>query len=111
MSSPSNDAIFLTALLPVVCLVHDHSLGLLPAMVCCIQRGLHSLTEAFYRPSATKRGKGTILPCDGPNPRVGLLCTYLMAWFTLHCPAIIQPSEETPEGVRIAHLRRFEESS
>ena len=34
--SPSNDAIFLTALLPAIRLVHGHSRGLLPAMVCYI---------------------------------------------------------------------------
>jgi len=33
-----------------------------------------------------------------------------MAWFALHCPTIIQAGEEHPEGVRVAHLRRFEGS-
>jgi len=67
--------------------------------------------EAFCRPQTTKRGKVTILPRDGPNPRVGLSYTYLMALFALHCPAIIQAGEEPPEGVRMALLRRFEGSS
>ena len=31
-----------------------------------------------------------------------------MAWFALHCPAIIQAGEEPSEGVRMALLRRFE---
>ena len=95
-------------LLPTVRLVHGRSLGLLPVMVCCIQRGLRALTEAFCRPPMMKRGKGTILPCDGPNPRIGLPYTYLMAWFALHYPSIIQASEEPPEGVRMALLRQFE---
>jgi len=34
-----------------------------------------------------------------------------MAWFALHCPAIIQAGEKSPEGVRMALLRRFEGSS
>ena len=110
-SSPSSDFILPTVLLLVVRLVHGHSLGLLPAMVCCIQRGLHVLTEAFCRPLTTKRKKGTILPPDGPNPRIRLSYTYLMAWFTLHCPAISQAREEPPEGVRVAHLHRFKGSS
>ena len=55
-----------------------------------------------------KRGKCTILPCDRPNPRIGSPYTYLMAWFALHCPSIIQAGEEPPEGVRMALLRRFE---
>jgi len=36
MLSPSNNVIFLTALLLAVRLGHGRSLGLLPAMVCCI---------------------------------------------------------------------------
>ena len=67
--------------------------------------------EAFCRPPITKRGKGTVLPHDGPNPRIGLPYTYLMAWFALHCLAIIQPGEEPPEGVWVVHFRRFEGSS
>ena len=108
MPSPSGDVIHPTVLLSAVRLVHGRSLGLLPAMVCCIQRGLRALTEAFCRPPTIKRGKGTILPRDRPNPRIGLPYTYLMAWFALHCPSIIQASEEPPEGVRMALLRRFE---
>jgi len=64
--------------------------------------------EAFCKPPATKRGKETVLPHDGSNPRVGMPYTYLMAWFALHYPAIIQPKEEPPEGVRIAHLCWFD---
>ena len=66
--SSSGDVIHPTVLLPAVHLVYGCSIGLLPAMVCCIQRGLRGLTEAFCRPPAMKRGKGTILPRDGPNP-------------------------------------------
>jgi len=109
--SPSSDVVLPTVLLLAVRLVHDRFLGLLPAMVCCIQRGLRALSEAFYRPPATKREKGTILPRDRPNARIGLPYTYLMAWFALYCPAIIQAGEEPPEGVRVAHFRRFEGSS
>ena len=108
MPSSSGDVIHPTVLLPALRLVHGRSLGLLPVMVCCIQRGLRALTEAFCRPPMTKRGKGTILPRDGPNPRIGLPYTYLMAWFALHCPSIIQAGEEPPEGIRMALLHRFE---
>ena len=37
VSSPPHDIILPTALLPAVHLVHGRSLGLLSAMVCCIQ--------------------------------------------------------------------------
>ena len=111
VSSSYSDVVLPTVLLLVVRLAHDRSLGLLPAMVCCIQRGLRALTEVFCRSPTTKRGKETILPRDGLNPRIGLPYNYLMAWFSLHCPAIIQAGEEPPEGVRVAHLCRFEGSS
>ena len=54
---------------------------------------------------------GTIMPRDGPNPRISLPYTYLLALFTLHCPTIIQAGEEPSEGVRMAVLCRFEGSS
>jgi len=65
----------------------------------------------FLQTTDNEEGKGTIIPRDGPNPRIGLPYTYLMAWFALHCPVIIQAGEKPPEGVRVAHLRRFEGSS
>ena len=75
--SPSSDVVFPAVLLSAVRLVHGRSLGLLPAMVCYIQQGLRAFTEAFFRLSTTKKGKGTILPRDGPNPRIGFPYTYL----------------------------------
>jgi len=48
-------------------------LGLLLAMVCCIQQGLWALTKAFCRPPAINRGKGQVLPRDRPCPRVETL--------------------------------------
>jgi len=78
VSSPSSDVILLTVLLPAVRLVHGRSLGLLSTMVCCIQRGLRALTKVLCRSPMTKMEKGTILPRDGPNPRIDLPYTYLM---------------------------------
>jgi len=108
--SPPHDRILSWVLLPAVQLAHGKPLGLLPAMVCDIQRSLRALIEAFCRPPATKRGKGQVLPRDGPCPRVEMPYTYLMVRFALHYPAIIQPREELPEGVRFAHLRSFGKS-
>ena len=54
-----------------------------------IKRGLQALLEAFCRPLATKRGKEQVQPGDEPCPKVELPYTYLMAWFALHCSAII----------------------
>ena len=66
--SPSHDGILSWVLFPVVLLVHSKPLGLLPVIVCCIQRGLQTLTKAFCRLPASKRGKGRVLPRNGPCP-------------------------------------------
>ena len=68
--SPSSDVIHPTVLLPDVRLVHGRSLGLLPAMVCCIQRGLRALTEAFCRPPMMKRDKGIIFLATDQTPEL-----------------------------------------
>jgi len=97
-------------LFPAIQFAHGKPLGLLPAMVCCIQLGLQALTEAFCRQPTTKREKGQVLPLNRPFPRMEMPDTYLMPWFALHCPAIIQPRDELPKGERFAHIRRFEKS-
>ena len=84
VSSPLCDGILSWVLFSVVQVAYGKPLRLLPAKVCCIQRGLPALTEAFCRRPATKRGKRSIQPCDRPCPRVKFLYTYLMVWFALH---------------------------
>jgi len=110
VSSPPHDGILLVVLFFAVQLVYGRPFGLLPAMVCCIQNGLRTLTETFCRLTTMKRGKGQVFPLDGPYPRVELLYTYLMMWFVLHCPSIIQPGGEPPEDIHFAHLNHFENS-
>ena len=68
----SGDVILPSVLLPVVRLVHGRSVELLPAMVCCIQRGLRALMEAFCRPPTTKRGKA--LSCLATDQTPGSVC-------------------------------------
>jgi len=98
-------------LLPAVQLVYGRALGLLPAVVCSIQHGLQMLVKVFRKEGTTKKGKRElVLPHDGPSPRVELPCTYLMAWFAMHCPTLIKPGKEPPEDARIALLHRFKES-
>jgi len=80
-------------------------------MICRIQSGLRALTEQFCARTTVKRaGKELVFPRDGPSHRVELPYAYLMVWFTLHYPVLIQPGEEPPEGERHAHLCRFENS-
>jgi len=56
-----------------------------------------------------RAGKELVFPRDGPS-RVELPYAYLMAWFALHCPVLIQLGEESPEGECYVHLRHFENS-
>jgi len=80
-------------------------------MVYRIQSGLRMLTEQFCREVTTTRaGRELIFQRDGPSPQVKMSYEYLMAWFTLYCPVLIQPGEEVPESEYCAHLRRFENS-
>ena len=82
-------------ILPVVQLVHMHSLGLLPAMICRIQSGPRMLTEQFYGRTTSKRvGSELVFPQDRPSPRVELSYAYLITWFALHCLVLIQSGEE-----------------
>ena len=107
--SPPHDGITPFVSFSTIQLVYRQSLGLLPAMVCDIQNGLKTLTEQFYRRATTiKVGKEFIFPRDGPSSRIKMLYAYLMAWFALHCPVLIQLGEEAPEGVHFTHLCRFE---
>ena len=90
-----HDGIMPFVILLAVQLVHRHLLGLLPAMVCRIQGGLRMLTEQFCRKVTTTRaGKELVFPRDGPSSWVKMLYAYLMAWFALHCPVLIQPREK-----------------
>ena len=58
----------------------------------------------------TKAGKELIFPGEGPSPRVEMSYAYLMAWFVLHCPVLIQPREEAPEGIHFALLHCLKNS-
>ena len=87
--SPPHDGSLSWVIVLAVQLAHSKFLGLFPVMICCILRGLQALMGAFCRPSATKSGKGKVLPRDGPCLRVEMPYTYLKAWFALHSFTII----------------------
>lgn len=53
-----------------------HQIALLPAMIANLQLGLYHLVTKFM--------KGVT------NPRVELPYTYLMTWFVLHCPMLME---------------------
>jgi len=47
---------------------------------------------------------------DSTSPQVELPYAYLMVWFVLYCPILIQLGKEPPEGKCYAHLFHFENS-
>ena len=103
ISSPPHDEILSWVLLLAVQLIHGKPLRLLLAIVYGIQHDLRALTEAFCRQPATKRGKGQILPRDGPNPRVELPYTYLM--HGSHC--IILPLSNLENSLQKVYASRI----
>jgi hypothetical protein len=103
--SPPRDGISIMAIFPAVDLACGKDIGLLPAMVCGIQHGLRSLRDAFCR-----ENKKLVPPCDGRNPRIELPYAYLMAWFVMHCPALIKPDAAPENGGNAASIQRYERS-
>jgi len=101
-------------LFPAVQLVFNKPLGLLPAMVCSINHGLRTLTAAFCKKGTakprTEGGAELQMPRDGPLPRVELPYTYLMAWFVMHCPALIKHIDESTLEGGSAFLSRLANS-
>lgn len=43
-----------------------------------IQNGLRMLSKSL---------------CEQPNPRIALAYTYLMAWYVMHCPSMMDPAK------------------
>jgi hypothetical protein len=111
-----HEAITVDVVYPTVLLAHGRPLGLLPAMVSCIQSGLRSLTTQFCNVIVEVDGFGEdVLDRNGdpkritPKPRVELLYTYLVTWYIMHCPALMSaiPSYE----VNVPFVHKLESST
>lgn len=63
--------------LPAIQLVDHRPIALLSAMMGNIHNGLGHLVIEFLKSAL--------------NPRVEMPHSYLMAWFVLHCPALMEP--------------------
>ena len=74
------------ALFPAIQLVFGEVLGLLAAMVCCIQHGHCMLTKAFCKEATSKKATKALLK-DGLSP-----------WIELHCLVLMKPGEEPAEA-------------
>lgn len=76
-----------TIALPSVQPVTSYQMALLPAMMANLQFGLYQLVAEFL--------KGMM------SSRVEPLYSYLMAWFVMHCPILIEcPKEASPPFVQ-----------
>jgi hypothetical protein len=107
-----HEAISIEVVYPAVMLAYGRPLGLLPAMVGCLQSGLRVLTTSFCNTTATDEvdEDGTAIR-KVASPRVELPYTYLVAWFVLHCPTLMtSPHPVSDEGF-IPFVQRLENSS
>ena len=104
-----HEAISMDVVYPAVMLAYGRPIGLLPAMVSCLQSGLRVLTTSFCRTE-----EENLVDCDGmplkktPVPRVELPYTYLMAWFVLHCPALMTSPHPAPTEGFVPFVQRLE---
>lgn len=96
-----HEAITVDVVYPAVLLAYGRPLGLLPAMVSCLQSGLRVLTTQFCNVVAEVDDLGEdVLNMNGepkrttPKPRVEVPYTYLVAWYVMHCPTLMSAVRE-----------------
>jgi len=99
-----------------VLLVYGRSLGLLSAMVGCLQSGLQVLCRRFCDVVAEEDRKGNVVVgLDGeptiktPNPRVGLHYMYFMAWYVMHCSSMMSAVQSSEDSMPF--IQRLERSN
>ena len=109
-SSTNFDMLVAEVIYPAVCLAYGRPYSLLTAMIACTQSGLRKLTHALCLTRVSSDGEGGEIVWS-PNPRVGLPYTYLMAWFVLHCPGLMNAPEAIREDLTVPFLQRLEMSS
>lgn len=102
-----HEVVTLDVVYPAVLLAHGRPLGLLPAIVSCVQSGLHVLSSQFCNVTETLNDEGEVVRNKNgkprryiPKPRVELPYTYLMAWYAMNCPALMS-SIQTFTGWRV----------
>ena len=105
------EAISINVVYPAVMLAFGRPMGLLPAMVSCLQSGLITLTINFCHTEKIdeKDEDGTPIRRT-PNPRVELPYTYLMAWFVQHFPTLMTSPQPVSEEGFVPLVQRLENS-
>src|SRR4051812_11108535 len=76
---PTREAATVGVILPVARLACGVRIALVPAIIANIQHGLREVSTAFLANPSTP-------------PRARLAYTYLVAWYVLHCPALMTPT-------------------
>src|SRR4051812_16108060 len=76
---PTREAATVGVLLPAARLACGVRIALVPAIIANIQHRLREVSTAFLANSSTP-------------PRARLAYTYLVAWYVLHCPALMTPT-------------------
>jgi len=89
-----------------VLLTYGQYLGLLPAMVGCLQSGLRVLCQSFYNVVAEEdREDNVVVGSDGeprmkiPNPRIELPYTYLMALYIMHYSSLMSALQSSKDSM------------
>jgi len=81
---------------PTIFLTYGWSLGLLSAMVSCLQSGLRVLCQKFCNVVVEEGKEGNVvIGSDGEpkmktlNPHAELPYTYFIAWYIMHYPSLM----------------------
>jgi len=103
--TPPHEVIIADIICSVFLLAYGRPLGLLPAMVGCLQSELQILCQSFSNIVVEEdRESNVVVGLDGKlrmktsNPHVELPYTYLMVWYVMHClslMSVVQLSEDS----------------
>ena len=104
MPTLPHEVIFADVIYLAILLAHGRSLGLLPAMVGCLQSGLRALCQSFCNVMVEEDKEGNVVvDPDGepkvktPHSLVELPYMYFMTWYVMHCSSLmsaVQSSED-----------------
>src|SRR4051812_41007990 len=75
---PTREAVTVGVLLPATPLACGVRIALVPAIIANIQHGLREVAASYLKESSKP-------------PRARLAYTYLVSWYVLHCPTLMDP--------------------
>jgi hypothetical protein len=108
-----HEVVIADVIYPAAMLAHGRPLGLLQAMMSCLQSGLRTLVSSFCVTTAVVNVEGEdvvdesgVPKCTTLNPRIELPYTYLVAWYVMHCPALM--SAVPDDDAIVPYVQRLE---